>query len=97
VQYAVLSTPPPPVTVKVDPTLAIPFWFTMTRPVVAEFGTVAVILRADQVVITATTPLNLTVPVPCTALNPLPVITTEIAAAPDVGLSSVIAGVAGSI
>jgi len=53
-----------PVTVKVCPLLALPETVTITFPVVAPVGTVAVMLDAAQAVVVAVVPLNLTVLLP---------------------------------
>jgi len=52
------------VTVKVTPLLALPETVTITLPVVAPVGTVAVMLDAPQLVVVAVVPLNLTVLLP---------------------------------
>jgi len=55
------------VTVKVTPLLATPPTVTTTFPVVAPAGTVTLILDAAQVVAVASTPLKVTVLLPCVA------------------------------
>jgi len=67
---------------------------TTTLPVVV-LGTVTVMLSADQFVTVAVTPLNVTVPDPCVAANPLPVMVTEVPAVPNVGFNFAIVGIAG--
>jgi hypothetical protein len=52
-------------------------------------------LSADQADALAAVPLNVTVPDPCTAPKPDPVIVTEAPTSPDDGLSNVIVGCAG--
>ena len=82
------------VTVKVTPLLALPETVTITLPVVAPGGTVAVMLDAPQLVVVAVVPLNLTV------LDPLfdpkldPAITMDDPTAPVFGVSDVMVGAA---
>src|SRR5579862_3070617 len=64
----------------------------MTLPVVAPVGTGTVMLVVFQAVGVAVTPLNFTVLVPCGLPNFVPVITTDVPATPDVGLSPLIVG-----
>ncbi len=79
-------------TVKFTPLLAIPKTVTTTLPVVAPLGTGTVILVALQLVGAPAVPLNFTVLVPCVAPKLVPVIVTEVATAPDVGLRLVMFG-----
>jgi hypothetical protein len=58
---------------------------TTTLPVVAPAGTVATMLVADQLVVVAVVPLNVTVLVPFVAPKPVPVIVTELPTGPLVG------------
>src|ERR1700721_2232999 len=71
-------------TVKGDPLLFTPLANTTTFPVVAPFGTVTAMLVALQVVTCAGVPLKLTVPDPCVATKPVPVIVTAAPHAPEV-------------
>jgi hypothetical protein len=66
-------------TVKLAPLLRSPDTVTITFPVVAQPGTVAVMLVALQLVTSATTPLNVTTLVPCVAPKLVPVMVTEVA------------------
>jgi hypothetical protein len=79
-------------TVKGEPLLATPATVTVTRPVVALEGTVAVIDVVLQLVTVAVTPLNLTVLVLCVAPKLLPAIVTVPATGAWSGLSELIAG-----
>lgn len=63
------------ITVNVTELLVIPPVVTVTGPVVAPVGTVAVMLVLLQEVIVAFDPLNSTVP--CVPPKPLPLMTTE--------------------
>jgi hypothetical protein len=81
------------VTVKLTPLLATPFTFTTTFPVVAPAGTDVAMLVALQLVTVAVVPLNVTVLVPCVDPKFVPVITTDVPTAPDVGFRLVIVGV----
>lgn len=62
--------------------LATPLTVTLTGPVVAVAGTVAVIWLSDQLVTVAFVPLNVTVLLPCVAPNHSPVICTEVPTGP---------------
>ena len=73
--------------------LASPSTVTTTGPVVAPEGTVTVIEVSSQLLAVATTPLNVTVPVPWEAPKLVPVISTDVSSGPDVGFSPLIAGV----
>jgi hypothetical protein len=66
----------------------------MTLPVVAPDGTGVTMLVADQLVGVAVIPLNVTVLVPLVAPKFVPVIVTEVPAAPVLGLMLVIVGAA---
>ena len=55
---------------------------TITAPLVAVVGTVAVMLESLHAVAVAFTPLNCTVLVPCDAPNPLPLICTTVPTGP---------------
>jgi len=79
-------------TVKAIPLLACPPTVTTMLPVVAPLGTGAVILLALQILGVATTPLKVTVLVPCVAPNPVPVMVTEVPTRPEVGDTLVKAG-----
>jgi len=85
------------VTVNAEPLLAIAPTVTTTLPVVAPDGTVAVMLVADQLVVDAVVPLNLTVLVPLVAPKFVPVMMTDAPTRPLVGESEVIVGVAGTV
>src|ERR1700733_10973412 len=61
-------------------------------PVVAPFGTSALMLLVLQLVGVAAVPLNVTVLVPCVVPKLVPVIVTTVATVPDVGLTLVIVG-----
>ena len=80
------------VTVKGVPLVATPPATTMTLPLVAPAGTGTTILVALQLVGVAATPLNDTVPEPCEAPKPVPVIVTGVPRFPDEGLRLVIIG-----
>jgi hypothetical protein len=80
------------VTVKLTPLLATPPTVTVTDPVVAPAGTVAVMLVAAQPVTVASVPLNRTVLAPCDAPKLVPVIVTAVPAGPLVGASVVMVG-----
>src|SRR6266481_3771221 len=80
-------------TVKADPLLATPETVTTTFPVVAPLGTGTVMLVAPHAVGVAVVPLKLTVLVPWVAPKFVPVITTEVPTAPEVGARLVIDGV----
>jgi hypothetical protein len=82
------------VTVKFMPLLACPPTVTTTLPLVAAGGTVAVMLVALHAVAVAAVPLKVTVLVPWLAPKLPPVIVTNAAAGPLVGLRPVIVGVA---
>jgi hypothetical protein len=81
-------------TVKLTPLLATPFTVTVTFPVVAPFGTIAVILAEFQAVVVAVRPLNVTVP-----LDPkfVPEIVTDDPGGPDVGLRLLMFGVGSTV
>src|SRR5262250_2096046 len=81
---------PGKVTVKDEPLLATPFTVTTTFPVVAPVGTDVAMLVAPQLVVVATVPLNVTVPV-----DPkfVPVIVTAMPTGPEVGDRLVMLGV----
>ena len=76
-------------TVKGRPLLVPPGVATVTLPVVAPAGTVAVIWVLELTVNVAAVPLKLTLVAP---VKPVPVITTEIPTVPLVGLSPAITG-----
>jgi hypothetical protein len=78
-------------TLKLTPLLLTPCTRTTTLPVVAPVGTAATMLVADQVVVDAVVPLNVTVLLPFVAPNPLPAIVTDAPTAPVVGERLVIA------
>ena len=80
------------VTVKVTPLLATPPTVTTTFPVVTVEGTGATILVALQLAGVDTTPLKVTVLVPCEVPKFVPVIVTEVPTGPDVGLRLVMVG-----
>jgi len=79
-------------TVKFTPLLATPPTVTTTLPVVAPFGTAAVMFAALQPVAVAATPLNVTVLEPCDAPKFEPAIATEVPTGPDVGFKLVMLG-----
>lgn len=79
-------------TPKATPLLAKPPTVTMTLPVVAPFGTGAVMLVVLQLVGVAATPLKVTVLVPCEAPKFDPVMVTEAPKGAKVGLRLVILG-----
>src|SRR6266581_4434773 len=74
------------VTVNATPLLAMPPTVTTTLPVVAAAGTGTTMLVADQLVGVAVVPLNVTVLVPCVAPKLVPVIVTDVATGPLVGV-----------
>ena len=76
------------------PLLAKPATVTTTFPVVAPLGTGTAMLVALQLVGTAATPLNVTVPLPWLDPKFVPVMVTELPTGPDVGLMAVICGLA---
>jgi len=80
------------VTVKLTPLLATPDTVTTTFPVVAPLGTGVTMLVALQLVTVALVPLNVTVLAPCAEPKFVPVIVTDVPAAPEVGLTLVTAG-----
>jgi hypothetical protein len=80
------------VTVNTTPLLATPLTVTTTLPVAPPLGTGAEMLVVLHAVGVETTPLNITVLVPCVAPKFEPVITTEVPTAPDVGFKAVILG-----
>src|SRR6266849_6285428 len=80
------------VTVKFTPLLATPPTVTTTFPVVAPPGTGTVILVVLQPVGVVAVPLNVTVLVPCGDPKFVPVITTGVPTAPDVGFRLVMLG-----
>ncbi|MCI0622937.1 MAG: hypothetical protein L0387_14985 [Acidobacteria bacterium] len=65
----------PPI-LKVTPFAWAPFAVTITNPLVAFAGTIAVMDVADQAETWATMPLKVTVLEPCTVPKPMPVMTT---------------------
>src|SRR6266436_1322273 len=71
-------------TVKFTPLLATPHAVTTTLPVVASTGTETTMLVALQLVGAASVPLKLTVPAPCVAPKPVPVIVTGAPTTPEV-------------
>ena len=73
------------VTVNVTPVLARLFTVTIMLPVAAVAGTVATMLVFDQLVVVATTPLNVTVLLPFVAPKFVPVMVTELPVVPLVG------------
>jgi hypothetical protein len=72
-------------TVKVTVLLLVPPTVTLTGPVAARGGTVAVIWPSDQLVTAALNVSKVTVLDPCEDPNPLPLICTCVATGPDVG------------
>lgn len=84
----------PGVTVKGTPLLEPPPTVTTTLPVVAPFGTDTTMLVALQVLATpAETPLKVTVLLPWDAPKLVPVIVTDEATGPELGLRVVIVGI----
>jgi len=83
------------VTVNVTPLLAWPLTVTMTLPLVAPAGTVAVMLLALQLVEVAGVPLKVTELVPCDAPKFDPAMTTEDPTAPVLGVRLLMLGVPG--
>ena len=81
------------VTVNTRPLLVPPGVVTLTLPVVAPAGTVAIIWVAELTVNVAAVPLKLTAVAP---LRLLPVMTTDVPGVPLVGLRLVITGAGGS-
>jgi len=81
------------VTVKSTPVLATPVTVTTTLPVVAPFGTGTPILVGLQAVGAAAIPLKVTVLVPWLAPKFVPVIITDVAIGPEVGLRLLMVGV----
>jgi hypothetical protein len=79
-------------TVKLTPLLSTPAALMITFPVVAAEGTVATIVVADQLVVLAVTPLNLTVLLPFVAPKLVPEMVTDAPTAPDVGDKPLILG-----
>lgn len=79
-------------TVNGTPLLATPPTVTTTLPLVAPLGTGTVMLLSPQLIGVAAVPLNVTVLVPCVTPKLEPVIVTDVANGPDVGLRLVIAG-----
>lgn len=77
---------------KCIPLLALPPTVTITFPVVAPLGTVAMMLVSLQLVTVAPVPLNVTVLVPWAAANPVPVIVTDVPAKPPTGERPVMLG-----
>lgn len=77
-------------TVKSTPLLAIPPTVTTTLPEAAPAGTGTVIPEAVQLVGVATTPLKVTMLVPCDPPKLVPVMVTEVPTGPEVGLRLVI-------
>ena len=80
------------VTVKLTPLLASPATVTTTAPLAAPAGAGTTMLVALQLVGVATTPLNVTVLVPCDGAKFAPVIVTGVPTGPAVGLRPVILG-----
>src|SRR5205807_92099 len=78
--------------VKGTPLLATPPTVTMTLPVVVT-GTVTEMLVGLQLVGVATSPLNMTVLIPCLAPKFVPLMVTDVPARPDVGFRPVTFGV----
>ena len=74
------------------PLLARPLTVTTTFPVVAPVGTGTTMVVALQLVGVAAVPLKVTVLAPCDAPKFVPVMVTEVAAAPEVGLRLVMLG-----
>ncbi len=72
-------------TVKLAPLLATPLAFTTTFPVVEPDGTGTTMLVALQLFGVPAVPLKATVPVPCVAPKPVPVIVIHAPTAPEVG------------
>jgi len=66
-------------------------------PVVAALGTVTAMLVPLHVVTVALVPLNVTVPVPCVELNPVPVIVTAVPTGPELTDRLVILGAATTV
>jgi hypothetical protein len=81
-------------TVNAWPVLGTPPTVTTTFPVVAPYGTFAVMLVALQRLIVAVVPLNVTVLLPRVDPNPDPAMTTVAPKDPEVGLRPVTTGVA---
>ena len=79
-------------TVKLTPLLALPLTVTTTFPVVAEAGTGTLIEVAAQLVGLPETPLKVTVLLPWLEPKLVPVIVTEVPAAPEVGDKLLIVG-----
>src|SRR6266404_5293923 len=79
-------------TVKLTPLLATPPTVTTTFPVVAPTGTGAAMLVALQPVGVVAVPFNVTVLVPCGDPKFVPVITTGVPTAPDVGFTLLLLG-----
>jgi hypothetical protein len=78
---------------KLTPLLAIPLLaVTTTLPLVASAGTEVLILVLLQLVIEATVPLMLTLPLPWVAPKFVPVIVMAVPAVPDAGETVVMAG-----
>ena len=71
---------------KFEPLLATPPTVTKTFPVVAPLGTGTTMLDAFQLVGTASTPLNVTVLVPCDEPKFVPAIVTDVPTSPRGGL-----------
>ena len=85
-------------TVNDSPLLATLFTLTMTLPVVAPEGTVALIEVLPQLVNdVAAVPLKVTVLLPCDVPKFVPVIVTEVPTVPDVGERPVMFGVARTV
>jgi hypothetical protein len=74
------------------PLLAIPATVTMTGPVVAELGTVTMMLLVLQLATLAIAPLNVTVLLLCAAPNLEPVIVMAWPAVPAVGFTELMFG-----
>jgi hypothetical protein len=80
-------------TVKLTPVPETPKTATITFPLVAPIGTVAVMLVELQDVAVAAVPLKETVLVPCVEPKFVPVMVTEELITPDVGERFVIVGI----
>ena len=85
------------VTVNARPLLATPLTVTTTLPVVAPFGTGAVMLVAAQLVGVAAIPLNVTVLVPWLVPKFVPAIVMGVVIGPDVGFRVESVGVGSTV
>ena len=79
-----------PPTLNITPLDWAPFTVTMTDPLVALAGTIAVMDVEDQLETWATMPLKVTLLVHCVVPKPVPAITTVLPAEPRLGDSDVI-------